>query len=105
LLRISNGKSLPFGQLIRPSTSRATVWVCKILVKSALDLSKPDAHALRLIFSASIPWPERQRTEEVVGDHLIEMPSRVLALADRMRAIRVGEHRELLVVLDQFVDQ
>ena len=52
----------------------------------------------------SLLWTRGNRSQKVIGDHLIEVRCCVFSFADRMRAIWIGKHRELLIVLDQLID-
>ena len=48
-------------------------------------------------------WGER--AEEMIGDLLEKVTSRVLALTDCVGTIRIGEHGERFIMLDQLVDK
>ncbi len=56
------------------------------------------------VLENSLLGPWGKRAKEMIGDHLVEVLCCIIALADRMSTIRISEHREELVVLDQFVD-
>lgn len=58
----------------------------------------------RRLLADGSSWPWGECAQEVVRDHLKQVPRGIFPFANRVSSIGVSEHGERFVVLDQLVD-